>query len=120
MKKGTRTNVRYSETIKREVLSEISSGASIYSCEKKYSITRQTIKHWMLIFGEMKPSNKSPQSPVFSSAEEEIAYLRQQLKDSEKSCHYATMKAKALDMMIDVAEEKLSISIRKKSGTKQS
>jgi transposase-like protein len=49
----------------------------------------------------------------------QLATLQQQLKAAEKQLEDAKMKNIALNMLIDVAEEKLKISIRKKPGAKQ-
>ena len=50
---------------------------------------------------------------------EKVAALEKHIKQIEKQLEAAQMKATVLDMMIDIAESKLKISIRKKSGTKQ-
>lgn len=49
---------------------------------------------------------------------QELSKLHQQLALSEKQLKEANMKNIALNMLIDVAEEKLNISIRKKPGAK--
>ena len=50
---------------------------------------------------------------------QKLTLLQQQLKAAEKQLEDAKMKNIALNMLIDVAEEKLKISIRKKPGAKQ-
>ena len=45
--------------------------------------------------------------------------LQNQLKEAEKRLEDASIKLLALNTLIDVAEEKLKINIRKKSGAKQ-
>ena len=50
---------------------------------------------------------------------QQLAGLQQQLKAAEKQLEDAKMKNIALNMLIDVAEEKLKIHIRKKPGAKQ-
>ena len=58
--------------------------------------------------------------PYMTAAEEQqLALLQQQLKSAEKQLEDAKMKNIALNMLIDVAEEKLKIHIRKKPGAKQ-
>jgi transposase-like protein len=58
--------------------------------------------------------------PDMTAAEkQQLATLQQQLATSEKQLEDAKMKNIALNMLIDVAEEKLKISIRKKPGAKQ-
>ena len=48
-----------------------------------------------------------------------LAALQKQLKAAEKQLEDARMRNIALNTLIDVAEEKLKISIRKKPGAKQ-
>ncbi|MGH2647797.1 MAG: hypothetical protein ACRDE8_09535 [Ginsengibacter sp.] len=48
-----------------------------------------------------------------------MAALQKQLKAAEKQLEEARMRNIALNTLIDVAEEKLKISIRKKPGAKQ-
>lgn len=50
---------------------------------------------------------------------QEVETLKKQAKALEKALEDAKMKNIALNMLIDVAEEKLRISIRKKPGAKQ-
>ena len=50
---------------------------------------------------------------------QQLASLQKQNKALEKQLEDARMKNIALDLLIDVAEEKLKISIRKKPGAKQ-
>jgi hypothetical protein len=48
-----------------------------------------------------------------------VEELQKKLKEMEKQLEHAQMKNIALETLIDVAEEKLKISIRKKPGAKQ-
>jgi hypothetical protein len=58
--------------------------------------------------------------PVMTEKEKQKAEaLRLQLKTAEKQLEDAQMKNIALETMIDLAEEQLKISIRKKPGPKQ-
>jgi len=58
--------------------------------------------------------------PIMTEKEKQkVEALRQQLKAAEKLLEDAQMKNIALETMIDIAEEQLKISIRKKSGPKQ-
>jgi hypothetical protein len=50
---------------------------------------------------------------------QKLAAVQKQLKAAEKQLEDARMRNIALNMLIDVAEEKLKISIRKKPGAKQ-
>jgi hypothetical protein len=58
--------------------------------------------------------------PDMSEADKQkLTTLQQQNKALEKQLEDARMRNIALNMLIDVAEEKLKISIRKKPGAKQ-
>lgn len=58
--------------------------------------------------------------PVMTEKEKQrVEALRLQIKQAEKQLEDAKMKNIALETMIDIAEEQLKISIRKKSGPKQ-
>jgi hypothetical protein len=58
--------------------------------------------------------------PVMTEKErQKLELLQQKLKQIEQQLEQAQMKNAALETMIDVAEEQLKVSIRKKSGPKQ-
>lgn len=59
-------------------------------------------------------------SPAMTEAEKQkLAELQKKNKALEKQLEDARMQNIAINMLIDVAEEKLNISIRKKPGVKQ-
>jgi len=60
-----------------------------------------------------------PLPAMTSEEKQKLTALQQQVKALEKALEDARMKAIALDTLIDVAEDKLKISIRKKPGAKQ-
>ena len=53
------------------------------------------------------------------SKDEQIKELKAQLKQAKKEAEYEKLRAHAFDTMINLAEEKFNIPIRKKSGTKR-
>jgi hypothetical protein len=58
--------------------------------------------------------------PVMTEKErQKVEDLQKKLKEIEKQLEHAQMKNIALETLIDVAEEKLKIDIRKKPGAKQ-
>jgi hypothetical protein len=58
--------------------------------------------------------------PVMTEKEkQDMLALQKQVKAMEKQLEDARMRNIALNMLIDVAEDKLKINIRKKSGAKQ-
>jgi tRNA nucleotidyltransferase (CCA-adding enzyme) len=74
------------------------------------------IRHWQ----DRYASELVLSLPAMTSSEKQkLAELQKQTKLLEKALEDAKMKNIALNMLIDVAEEKLKISIRKKPGAKQ-
>ena len=58
--------------------------------------------------------------PVMTAQEKlELQALKKRNKELEKKQESDLMHIKALNTLIDIAEEQLNINIRKKSGTKQ-
>ena len=53
------------------------------------------------------------------SKDDQIKELKAQLKQAKKEVEYEKLRAHAFDTMINLAEEKFNIPIRKKSGTKR-
>ena len=53
------------------------------------------------------------------SKDDQIKELKAQLKQAKKELDYEKLRSHAFDTMINLAEEKFNIPIRKKSGTKR-
>jgi hypothetical protein len=51
--------------------------------------------------------------------QKELEALKKQNAELKKKLEYADLKATAFEIMIDVAEQQLGVSIKKKPGTKQ-
>lgn len=74
------------------------------------------LKYWMKEYA----SDVALTLPVMTEKEKQkIEQLQKRLKDLEKELERVQMKNLALETMIDLAEDQLRISIRKKSGPKQ-
>ena len=63
--------------------------------------------------------NSSPKKDN-TATDESTKELQQKIALLEKQLQFEKLRADALDTMINVAEQQLNISIRKKSGTQQS
>jgi transposase len=109
----------YTTSQKRSIVRAVEGGMSIKAAVIAFDIShRGLISHWRRIFKEEnmdisipKPTKMRKKTKDNSTAE--IEALRQALSD-------ANLKIKALDTLIDVAQENLKIDIRKKPGAKQS
>lgn len=118
-----RTQRDYSMSFKLRLVGEIERGEiSEVEAKKKYGIqSKSTIKNWVKKFGNLdrtyelkKRKMKSPEQKLLE-LEQQIKLLEQKNKSLERDLSETEKKAAFFDMMIDIAEEELNISIRKKS-----
>lgn len=110
----------YTKLEKRTIVSAIEQGRfTVKEAKIAYNIkTERIIRGWILQFKSEKveicTENTSPMTKDRSSSKDlEKEALQKALQEAE-------LKIKALNTLIDVAEEQLKIEIRKKSGAKQS
>ena len=89
-------------------------------------IGHSTVSKWIAIFakeeGKIFGTNdmRKPQETASSSQEkDEIAKLQARVKELEAQLLRAEIRAEAYDELINVAEAKFRIPIRKKAGAKQ-
>ena len=116
----------YSDELKKKVVQEyVNSDLSQVELLDKYSIKgKSCITNWMRKFGlkedyvRVNTLSHSTMSKGRKKTTEELS-LEAKVKELEKALEYEKLRSLALDTMIDVAEDKLKISIRKKPGTKQ-
>ncbi|UNZ00258.1 hypothetical protein MQE36_07915 [Zhouia spongiae] len=106
----------YTKLQKRTIVTAIEQGRmSIAEARTAYNIkTEKTIRGWILRFKEEKVDlciETQPQMAKQKSPDKQAL---------EKALQEAELKIKALNTLIDVAEDQLKIDIRKKSGAKQS
>jgi transposase len=111
----------YSESFKRQVVREINSGR--LCCEdarRKYGIGgHSTIQRWQM--GYSKPSLNSRPIKMISTEQEYRDHEQQdRIRDLEHALADAHLQIRALDTLIDLAEETYKIAVRKNSGAKQS
>ena len=120
--------------LKDQIIQEyLQQGCGYRNLQDKYGISRTTICKWVQIYQGIHGLQRTPKQqnhylrdmddpqkkrlpkkhPTQQDLEQKIAALEKQLK-------WEKLRADALDTMINVAEEKLNISIRKKSGSPQS
>lgn len=118
-----RTQRDYSMSFKLRLVGEIERGEiSEVEAKKKYGIqSKTTIRNWVKNFGNLdrtyelnKRKMKSPEQKLLELGQQ-IKLLEQKNKSLERDLSDSKKKAAFFDMMIDIAEEELNISIRKKS-----
>ena len=118
---------------KDQIIQEyLTQGCGFRKLAAKYGISRTTICKWVLIhqgIHNLPPTekqqtystssmNSSPQK-LSSNNEQTAEALQQKIAALEKQLQWEKLRADALDMMINVAEKQLDITIRKKPGTQQ-
>ena len=87
-------------------------------------IGHATVSRWIAIFEREKGNVFGMQSdgksqPHPAPAESDVKALQSRIKELEKRLRMAEIKAEAYDEMINVAEAKFKIPIRKKAGAKR-
>jgi len=108
----------YPESLKKEIVREIKSGlVSKSEVRRKYGIRGWAcIYRWISKFDENIPDNRR----LMDYAKSDKAFLIKRIKELERQLEDEQIRSMGLSKMIDIAEEQLKISIRKKSITKQS
>jgi transposase len=110
---------RYSTAEKRSVVRAVESGLSLKEAQIAFKVSSPgIIRRWMEDF-------KKENTELSASRPIEVAKTTDTSEDSEvkalkMALQEANLKIKALDTIIDIAEEQLKIDIRKKSGARQS
>ncbi|HJW27987.1 MAG TPA: hypothetical protein VJ508_01930 [Saprospiraceae bacterium] len=111
----------FSKVEKRWIVREVQSGRITMGAAKELLADRSKdphalIRSWMKEYGSEIPLTL----PVMTEKEKaKLDAAHKRMKELEKQLEDAQMKNIALETMIDIAEEQLKISIRKKSGPKQ-
>jgi transposase len=132
-KKRRQLNQHYSWEFKRQVVEE-----SLYSGATKASILRKhnihfagAIQLWIRQLGYKDISGEKPYfenpnwiglkkkfSEQAGKEPEDEAALKKRIKELERQLEDEKLRSEGYNMMIDLAEEQLKISIRKKPNTK--
>ncbi len=110
----------YTNLQKRTIVTAIEQGRMSYrEAQIAYNIkSEKTIRDWLSQYKSEKVEICMITEPVM--AKKTKSFSPAQAEALQKALEEAEMKIKALNTLIDVAEEQLKIDIRKKSGAKQS
>jgi transposase len=86
-----------------------------------YRVSSSTINWWVRAYkqekGELAPIMRTKKSSKDKQGEDAVDMEKEELK---KALQQAQLQVQALNTLIDVAEDKFKIAIRKKAGAKQS
>lgn len=119
--KTGRKNQRYSWAFKRQVIADcLEGGNSQAAASVKYGVSDRLVSNW--VKGYVSDLN-SKKMHTFKSmtTEEQKQYeaLKQQNEALKKELEFAQMKARAMEIMIDLAKEEYGIDVTKNSGARQ-
>ena len=120
--------------LKEQIIQEyLQQGCGYRKLQDKYGISRTTICKWVQIYqgvhGLQRTTKQQnhylrdmddPQKKRLPKKQITPQDLEKKIATLEKQLQWEKLRADALDTMINVAEEKLNIAIRKKSGSPQS
>ena len=113
----TDENFSYEKAFRRWLVFEIETKRiTIKEAVENFNITIDAIRHWR---NKYAAQMVLPLPDMTAEEKQKMELLQKQLKEAEKQLAEASMKNIALNMLIDVAEENLKISIRKKPGARQ-
>jgi len=121
--KLTKVGRAYSESVKRKIVGEITSGLlSHREASKKYGINRKSIGNWItqLSLLNLKPLQIAQNTMVDMKEDNKNRILAKQVLDLTKELEKSKLRISGLETMIEVSEQELQIKIRKKPGAKQS
>ena len=99
----------------------MSSDQSLNSFEKKKGLSHNSIKNWLRTFGlEDKPTQMLMKSkdPSKRELEEEVLALKKRIRSLELELKHSNMSRDVYDCMIDLAEKKYNIPVRKNFDAK--
>jgi transposase-like protein len=118
------TKTRYNLAFKKKVVQEVQVGQeSAYSVSLKYKIGGSaTVYRWISKLGnpnltEMNSNNCVPEQNALLP---DTTQVTPSISEHSSELEMLRLKVLALETMIDVAEQELGLSIRKKSYAKQS
>ena len=118
---GGRGYVRYSESFKLHVISEIESGhLTIYGARRRYGIRGgETIQKWLRIYGKNHLLGKvlRVESP---EEKDRIKELEAKVRELESALAHSQVKLFAYESLVDVAEKHYKADFKKNFGVKRS
>lgn len=108
-------------TMKESIIAEYLAGKTSYrKLSARYGFGFKTIQRWVIGYqGRMKKSVVKKITEKGEEAFSEPAFSTD-VKQLQAELRKAQILNKVLNEMIDIAEQELKVSIRKKSGTKRS
>ena len=118
-----KAQIRYSEAFKNKVLQEIEEGhLSQAEVRRKYGLKyNMTIRRWIKQLGKKHLLNRTVriEIPDEINPSDIIKQLKAEKQQLESALAQSQLKVIGLESLVEVAEEKYGIDIKKKFGTRQ-
>lgn len=113
-----RSIIRYSHAFKRKIVEEIESGKySIGDVRRIYDIQgSHTVNGWLKKFGRDHLLNRVVRIEM-KDEKDKLRELERQKRELESALAQAHLKILSLETMIDIAEDRFGVKIKKKSDT---
>ena len=118
---GGRGYVRYSESFKLHVISEIESGhLTIYGARRRYGIRGgETIQKWLRSYGKNHLLGKVLRVESLDE-KDRIKELEAKVRELESALAHSQVKLFAYESLVDVAEKHYKADFKKNFGVKRS
>lgn len=123
--KRSKTRSRYPVSLKRKIAKSYLAGEASYAVLaeenglRDKNVVKEFVKWYRQKLSAEPYIEMGKESPQEESAESASA-LQTRIKELKRQLKRAELKTEMLETMIDIAEEKFQLDIRKKSGTNQS
>lgn len=113
-----RSVIRYSPAFKRKIVEEIESGKfTVGEVRRIYDIKgSDTIERWLKKFGREHLLSRVIRVEM-RDEKDKLKELERQKRELESALAQAHLKILSLETMIDIAEDRFDIKIKKKSDT---
>jgi transposase-like protein len=120
--KTGRKNQRYSWAFKKQVIAEcLDRGSTQAAAGIKYGVSDRVVHNWVKSYVSDLDGRKIHTFKSMTGEEQkQYEALKQQNEALKKELEFAQMKAKAMEIMIELAKEEYGIDVRKNSGARQS
>jgi transposase len=113
---------KYAESFREQVaLDYLRGDLSAAQVAEKYGLpSKYTVKNWVRSHAGNAEIAPSIPEEMTEEEKDKLKALERRVKELERQLEDERLRSLGYSTMIDVAEEELGVSIRKKSGSKQS
>lgn len=115
-----RRNRYFSDSFKRKVVSDIENNLTdVGEVSREFGVSRTAIYKWVYTYSTLyKKGFRQIVEPMSDS--KKLEELKQRIKELEQALGRKQLELELKDKMIEIAEQKYGLDIKKKSGSKQS